>query len=61
MNVRRVYIPPKFIVRGIDPARGGIGAHHECWAHGGVTTAGADATHHPTIFQNSGGSFYTKF
>ena len=25
------------------------------YAHGGVTTTGPDATHPPTIFQNSGG------
>ena len=26
-----------------------------CWAHGGATTTGPDATHPPAICQNSGG------
>ena len=31
MNVRTVYTPPAFIVRGIDPSTRGMGAHDEYW------------------------------
>ena len=33
----------------------GNGTGAGCVKHGGVTTTGPDATHPPTIFQNSGG------
>ena len=31
MNIGRMYTPPIFITRGIDPSTPGIGAHDECW------------------------------
>ena len=43
MNIRRVYTPPIFIARGIDPWIGGMGAHNEYWT--GV---------HPTNIQRKG-------
>ena len=31
MNIGRVYTPPIFIARDIDPSIGGMGAHDEYW------------------------------